>query len=99
MDIDIRYQVLLGCPETSAFNNYVINNLLINFNITVDDINRSEHIYGEATTILQGKLRRRKPTVHSKTEKNNLPLPMSERHKTYIYTWTFLRKWFNIHTQ
>ena len=41
-----RYQEILGWPETSALKNYVNNNLLLNCNINVDDIDRSEEIYG-----------------------------------------------------
>ena len=63
------YQGLLGCQETSAFNNYIDKTLLLNCNITVDNIKRADHIYREATPIVQGKRRRKKPTVHSKIEK------------------------------
>ena len=63
------YQGLLGWVATSAFNTYANNNLLLNCNITLDDINRAEHIYGEAPSILQGKMKRNEPTVHSKIEK------------------------------
>ena len=35
-------------------------------------------------------MRRKKPTVHSKIEKNTLPLPISERHKNlHIYMEIF----------
>ena len=47
----------------------------------MDDINRPENIYEEATQIIQGKMMRKKPTVYSKIEKIPLPLPISERHK------------------
>ena len=50
-----RYQRLLGWSETSYFNTYFNNNLLLKCNITSDDINRAEHIYGGATPILQVK--------------------------------------------
>ena len=69
LDRELRYHGLLGCPETSYFKTYVGNKLLLNCNINVNDINRSEHINGEATPILQGKMRRKKPTVHSKIVK------------------------------
>ena len=64
-----RYQVLFGWPEKSDFNTHVNNNLLLNCNITTDDINRAHTIYGEATSILQDKMMSKKPIVHSKTEK------------------------------
>ena len=59
-----RYQGILGWTETSDFNNYVNNNFLLSCNITADDINRSDNIYGKATHILKGKKRRKKPTAH-----------------------------------
>ena len=40
------YQGLLGWPETSVFKTYVNNNLLLNCSITMEDINRADHIYG-----------------------------------------------------
>ena len=76
-----RYQLFLGWTETSAFGGYVNKNIMINCNTTMDDINRAEHICGEAAPIIQGKKRRKKPTVHSKTDKMSLPLKISERHK------------------
>ena len=45
------------------------------------DINRAEYIYGEETPVLQIKICRNKPTVHSKIDIIPLPLPISERHK------------------
>ena len=35
-------------------------------NLIVGDINRAQHIYGEATPVLHGKIRRKKQTVYSK---------------------------------
>ena len=64
------YQGLLGCPSTSALNNYVNNKLLLNCNITVDDINRAADIYGEAKPIIRGKMSREKEIVHSKSKTN-----------------------------
>ena len=75
------YQGLLGCPSTSALNNYVNNKLLLNCNITVDDINRAADIYGEAKPIIRGKMSREKEIVHSKIENKSLLLTISERHK------------------
>ena len=58
------YQGILGWQSTSDFKTYVNNKLLLKCNITVDNINRDEDIYGGATPILLGKTRRKKPTVH-----------------------------------
>ena len=46
----------------------------------MDGIKRSDHIHGDATPILQGEIRRNKPTVHSEI-KIPLPLTILERHK------------------
>ena len=59
-----KYQGLLGWSETSAFKTYFNNNLLLNYNITMDDINGSEDIYWEATPILQDKMSRKKLTLY-----------------------------------
>ena len=64
-----------------AFKNDINRNILLNCNITADNINIDGHIYGEATPILQGKIRIKKPTVHSEIEKIPLPLPISGRRK------------------
>ena len=82
-----RYQVLLGWPATSDLNTYVNNNLLLEFSITVYDINISNNIYGEATPILQGKIRSRKPTVHLKIETFLHIFQYQRDTKTYIYIW------------
>ena len=92
------YQGPLGWISTGSFNTYVNKNFLPNCNITVYYIDRAEHIYGEATSILQGKMRRKKPTVHSKMENNNLPLLISERHNNYTITWKILSGGFYILT-
>ena len=75
-DRERRYQVLLGWTETSSFKTYVNNNLILNCNITVNDINRAEHIYGGAKPTIRGKTRKKKPKVHSRIIKIPLPLPI-----------------------
>ena len=98
-DIERRYRGLLGWPEKSDFNTYVTNKLLLNCNINVDDINISEDIYGESAPIIQGKIKMKKSTVHSNIKKFIYLFQYQRYTKTYIYAWTFLRKWFNITTQ
>ena len=58
------YKGLLGWTGKNAFKTYVSKNILLNCNINVYGINTAENIYGDTTTILQGKMRRKKPTVH-----------------------------------
>lgn len=89
MDRARIYQGILGWPATSAFKTYVNNNLILNCSITVYDLNIAEDMYVEARPILQGKNRRKKPTVHSKIEKCLCLFQYQRDTKTYIYAWTF----------
>ena len=50
------YHRPLDLPATSTFKTYVNNNLLLNCNITGDDKNRAENIYGEANPFYGVKL-------------------------------------------
>ena len=52
--------------------------------MTGDDINRAEHIYEEATPTIQGKMRRKKSTVHSKIEKKTFTSSSNRETKIYI---------------
>ena len=74
---------LLGWPSTQHFKSYVKNNMLKNCDVTVDDINRAEKIYGVPSPILQGKMS--KPEQKSKRV-SVIPLPMdiSEEHRNII---------------
>ena len=85
VDRERRYQGLLGWPSTSYFKTYVNKNLILNCNINVDNINISENMYGLATPILQGKMRRKKPTVHSKYEKYLYLLQYQREKNLHIY--------------
>ena len=60
-------------------------------NVTIDDINRVELIYGPATPLLQGEITRYQPNS-DKIELIPLSLPISEHHKysqLYIYSFFF----------
>ena len=63
------------------------------------DINRYDRIYGGEKTILQGKRRRNKPTVHSKIGKTPLSLQISKIQKLTSMHGHFLCGWFDILTQ
>ena len=66
----------------------------------MDDINRPENIYEEATQIIQGKMRRKKPTVHLKKSKNAFTSSnIRETQKPTSIHGHFLHKWFDILTQ
>jgi hypothetical protein len=75
-----KIQQQIGWPSTSHFKSIVSKQLLLNCNITIDDINRAELIYGPPTPILQGKMTRQKPQS-VKIERIPLPLPISKHHK------------------
>lgn len=62
---------------------YVNENLINNCNITADDINRAELVYGPAVPYIQGHMTRKRPLVHNKVEKIPLP-PMIAKHHTNI---------------
>ena len=69
-----KYQALLGWVSTSNFVSYVLNNLITNGDITVDGINRVEHIYGTLTPLSKGKMKRERKK--SKIMKTSFPLPI-----------------------
>ena len=94
-----RYQRLLGFPATNSFKTYINNNFLFNCNITVNYIDRAEHINKEAKPTLYGKMRRKKPTVQSKIEKNTFTSSniRETKNPTSIHGH-FLCKWFDILT-
>ena len=74
-----QIQQEIGWPSITAFRNIIKNNLITNPEITIDDVNRAELIYGPATPLLQGKMTRVKPNTN-KIEKIPLPLPISTHH-------------------
>ena len=51
----------MGWPSTQAMMEYLDKNLARNYPITIDDIRRSELIYGKLTPLLHGKMMRVKP--------------------------------------
>ena len=59
----------------------------------MDDISIADHIHGEETPILQGKSRRKKQTVHSKTEKNFTSSNIIETQKPTSIHGKFKPKW------
>ena len=93
-----KIQQIIRCPSTEAFNTYIKDGLLQNFNATIDDTNISEAIYGTPTPIIQGKTKRNTPSFVKKHMRIPLPLPTSSNHKRvqvyinlfYINKITFL---------
>ena len=76
----VKSQQIIGWTITSKFK-FIIKKQLINYcNVIINDINRSELIYGPATPLLKGKMTRYQPNS-DKIERVPLPLPISEYHK------------------
>ena len=72
-----------------AFKNYINNNLLQNYIITIDYINREEDISGTPTPILQGKIKITNPICVTKHPGIPLPLPIASNHK-HVQVCTYL---------
>ena len=53
------------------YHHIIKENILINTEVTIDDFQRAEHIYGPAKPILQGTMTRQRPTGN-KIEKISL---------------------------
>ena len=65
-----KQQEEIGWPSDVFYHNIIKENLLINTEITLDDVQRARHIYGPAKPILQGTMVRQRPTSN-KIEKYN----------------------------
>jgi len=83
-------QQRIGWPSTSYFKGVVSKKLIKNCNITVDDINRADIIYGPPVPLLQGKMIRKKPDG-CKIKRIPLPLPVHKYHQDLeLYIDVFL---------
>jgi hypothetical protein len=91
-DKALYYQELLGWPSMSAFRGYVKNNLVTNCKITVDDIVRSEQIYGKAVPELKGKMKRTSPLTHADVKREPLPPPLKGRNLHMFIDVIFVNK-------
>ena len=59
----------------------VENKMITNCDINKDDIKRDDVIWGPAESVLQVKMKRKKPNTHNKIPKLTLPLLVSQQHK------------------
>ena len=82
-DTSREMQEYLFYPGTKTLENYVSQNLITNCEITANDVNHAELIYGTPIPYLQGNMVRRKPPIHEKVEKIPL-LPMIAAHHLKI---------------
>ena len=64
-----------------GFKNDIKESLLQNCNISIDDINIAEAIYGTPKPILQGKMKRTTPPLKKKHLRLPIPLPIVSYHK------------------
>ena len=68
-DTSRKLQEYLFFPDANTFKGYVNQNLLTNCEITADDINRGELIYGPLEPYIEGHTVRHTPPIHNKIEK------------------------------
>ena len=80
VDTSIKLQEYLFFPGANTFKGYVNQNLLTNCEITADDINRGELIYGPLEPYIEGHTVRHTPPIHNKIEKIPLPPIISKHH-------------------
>ena len=59
----------------------VESNMITNCDINSDNIKRADTIWGPAESMLQGKMKRKKPNTHNKITKLALHISVSQEHK------------------
>ena len=79
-DLSRKFQEYLFFPGPSIFKIYVNENLINNCEITGDNINREELIYGPLEPYIGGHMVRHKPPIHDKIEKIPLPSMIGAHH-------------------
>ena len=78
-------------PGALTFKSYESNNLIQNFNNSVDDINRANIIYGASIPIIQGQITRHRPQAHDKIIEVLLPSMVAHHHsKVTLLMYLFL---------
>ena len=88
-DLSRKFQEYLFFPGPNTFKHYVNDNLITNCEITADDINRGEIIYGPLEPYVAGHMVRHKPPVHNKVEKIPLPLMIAKHHSNLSMAMDF----------
>ena len=59
----------------------VENNMITNCDKNADDIKQVDTIWGPAESMLQGKMKRKRPNTHNNIPNLALPLSVSQQHK------------------
>jgi hypothetical protein len=72
----------IGWPSTKDMQHYIASNLIVNCNVTVDDVNRAEAIYGPQVPLLKGKMVRRRPEHTTNVPRVPLSTPILQHHPT-----------------
>jgi hypothetical protein len=80
----------IGWLLTKDMRNYIASNLSVNCNVTVDDVNRAEAIYGPQVPLLKGKMVRRCPEHIANVPRVALPTPVLKHHPTDEINMDFL---------
>ena len=81
-----------GWPSDQQFKEAIRDNLVMNAGITVDDIHRTEAIYGKAVPIIKRKMVRKRPKHVSNVPRFRIPVPQLKHHPTdeldidFLYT-------------
>ena len=73
-------QSRLGWPSDQQYKEAIRDNLIMNADVTIDDINRAEAIYGKAVPLIKGKMVRKRPKHLSDVPRVELPLPLLKHH-------------------
>ena len=80
--IEARHiQQQIGWPSKTGFMKIVSGNHMHNCNITIDDIIRSEYIFGTPLPLIKGKTTKPTSTPSYNLRKVNVPLPILQHHQ------------------
>ena len=95
-----RLQQELGWPSVDQFRQIVANNLIRNSTVTIDDIDRAQHIFGTPTPLLQGKMIR-SPNAKERVPRVSIPPAILTYHRNVILhvDFFFVNKLPFLHTK
>ena len=75
------YQSILCWTSTTNYIKMLENSMITSCDINTDNIKRADTIWGPAESVLQGKMKRKRPNTHNKIPKLAIPLSVSQQHK------------------
>ena len=95
-----KLQAILGWPSVQDYRKYVAYNHIKNSPVTINDIDRAEHIYGPAMPILQGKMTRTTPVTKTTSTTPVSPLILQHHQNIDLYCdFLFVNKLLFLHTK